>query len=91
MSISEETVRHVARLAHLELQEDEVAPLVDELGRVLDFVACLKADAAPSGERPQGEAPLREDVDEAWPGLDATAEAPEARDGLFRVPPVMGG
>jgi aspartyl-tRNA(Asn)/glutamyl-tRNA(Gln) amidotransferase subunit C len=89
-------VRRIAALARLELAEDEVAALVGELERILEWTSALdEADldgvpptsvsAAPTGR-------LRED--EPRPGLGAARAldpAPEREAELFRVPRVIEG
>lgn len=41
MAVTPEELRRVARLAHLELADDEIAPLCHDLGAILDYVARL--------------------------------------------------
>ena len=91
MSIGRKEVLHVARLAELAVADGDMPTLVEQLGRIVDFVAQL--NEVPAGE----EAPpfvagpaqviLREDVIAPIP-LSRTPEqmAPEFRDGLFLVP-----
>jgi aspartyl-tRNA(Asn)/glutamyl-tRNA(Gln) amidotransferase subunit C len=94
MAIDPEDVRRVAELARLELPEAELEKTARELSAVLDFVATLKrldlAGLAPSTfASPAGA--LRDDVTDPR-RLDperATAEAPEAEDGFFIVPPIV--
>jgi aspartyl-tRNA(Asn)/glutamyl-tRNA(Gln) amidotransferase subunit C len=94
MSISREDVERVARLAHLDLGEEDAARMVETLGAILDYMAVL---AGAPGEAPadpaSGEAaPFRDD--ELRPGLapgEAVAAAPQAAGTFFRVPPVLGG
>jgi aspartyl-tRNA(Asn)/glutamyl-tRNA(Gln) amidotransferase subunit C len=92
MAIERERVEHVARLARLDLREEEVVSLTRELGAILDAVSKVAeldlADVPPTSH------PL--DLVNVWaddephaslPLEDALANAP-ARDGdLFRVPP----
>jgi aspartyl-tRNA(Asn)/glutamyl-tRNA(Gln) amidotransferase subunit C len=91
MTITRETVLHVARLARLELAGDEIERLQRDLDKILGYVAQLNelstegipATAHIAAER----APLREDV--LVPGLDqerALAEAPRKGGGAFAVP-----
>jgi aspartyl-tRNA(Asn)/glutamyl-tRNA(Gln) amidotransferase subunit C len=92
-AIDEATVRHVARLARLRLEDDEVARARADLASVLGHVAELAAvdveGVAPSFHGTGAER-LRPDEPEA--GLDrdtVLAAAPEARDGGFAVPRVI--
>ena len=88
-------VAHVARLARLDLTEDELARLVVDLGAVLDHAADVAAlDTA--GVAPTAHPlPLRNVLraDEPHDVLDrdeVLAVAPKAEDGRFRVPGILG-
>jgi aspartyl-tRNA(Asn)/glutamyl-tRNA(Gln) amidotransferase subunit C len=91
MSIGRDEVRHVARLAELAVREGELDRLVDQLNRIVDYVAQLDqvpADrmAAPFLPGPQS-VELREDVPGSVPLARPPAElAPEFTDGFFLVP-----
>jgi aspartyl-tRNA(Asn)/glutamyl-tRNA(Gln) amidotransferase subunit C len=91
MSIGRDEVRHVARLAELAVREGELGRLVDQLNRIVDYVAQLDqvpADrmAAPFLPGPQS-VDLREDVPGPVPLARPPAElAPEFTDGFFLVP-----
>ena len=92
MAISRDQVLHVARLARLDLRDEEVERLTDELGAILDAVSKVAeldlADVPPTSH------PL--DLVNAWSEdepheslpLDAAfANAPAREGDLFRVPP----
>jgi aspartyl-tRNA(Asn)/glutamyl-tRNA(Gln) amidotransferase subunit C len=92
MAISRDQVLHVARLARLDLRDDEVARLTDELGAILDAVS--KVAELDLGDVPPTSHPL--DLVNAWADdephdalpLDAVfANAPAREGDLFRVPP----
>jgi aspartyl-tRNA(Asn)/glutamyl-tRNA(Gln) amidotransferase subunit C len=91
MSIGRDEVMHVARLAELAVRDEELDRLVDQLNRIVDYVAQLDqvpADrmAAPFLPGPQSLA-LREDVPGSVPLARPPAElAPEFADGFFLVP-----
>jgi aspartyl-tRNA(Asn)/glutamyl-tRNA(Gln) amidotransferase subunit C len=91
MSIGRDQVMHVARLAELAVRDEELDRLVDQLNRIVDYVAQLDqvpADrmAAPFLPGPQSVA-LREDVPGPVPLARPPAElAPEFADGFFLVP-----
>jgi aspartyl-tRNA(Asn)/glutamyl-tRNA(Gln) amidotransferase subunit C len=91
MSIGRTEVRHVARLAELAVREEELDRLVEQLNRIVDYVAQLDqvpADrmAAPFLPGPQSVA-LREDLPGPVPLARPPAElAPEFADGFFLVP-----
>jgi aspartyl-tRNA(Asn)/glutamyl-tRNA(Gln) amidotransferase subunit C len=92
--ITKADVEHVAHLARLALDADEVDRLTRELGAILEHaedVAALELDGVPPTAHPL---PLVNVVraDEARPGLprdDVLAAAPDAEDGRFRVPRIL--
>lgn len=94
--ITRDDVAHVARLARLRLSDDELDTFTAQLASVLDHasdVEALDLDGIPPTAHPF---PLRNVVraDDVGPCLDRAevlAEAPASEDGMFRVPPVLGG
>jgi aspartyl-tRNA(Asn)/glutamyl-tRNA(Gln) amidotransferase subunit C len=93
MSITRDDVLHVARLARLEIPEDEIEHVRAELGAILEAVGKVAeldlTDVEPTSH------PL--DVVNAWgddeprpslPREEALANAPDPEDGQFRVPAV---
>ena len=91
MSITRETVLHVARLARLELGADEVERMQADLAKILGYVgelAELSIDGIPETAHVAAErAPFREDA--PAPSLDtetALREAPRHAEGGFAVP-----
>ncbi len=92
MAISREQVLHVARLARLDLSEDEVERLTGELGAILDAVskvAELDLDDVPPTSHPLDLVNVwDEDVPHESLSLeDVLRNAPASERGLFRVPP----
>ena len=92
MPISEQTIAHLARLAHLDLEPEEMERLTRDLGAILEYVERLAdtdeaivADVLPMTW-------LREDnpAPPLAPGI-AVSVAPERHNELFKVPPVLGG
>ena len=92
MAISRDQVLHVAKLARLDLRDDEVERLTEELGAILDAVGVVAeldlADVPPTSH------PLDLvnvwDEDEPRPSLpldDVFANAPDRDGDHFRVPP----
>lgn len=88
-------VVHVARLARLDLSDDERSRLVIDLGAVLDHAAGVAAlDTA--GVPPTAHPLLLSNVlrpDEVRPSLardEVLAMAPQAEDRRFRVPSILG-
>ena len=92
MSIGRKDMLHVAALAELAVADGDVPQLVEQLARIVDYVAQL--DEVPAGEQAPPfvagagrRSPCGEDVIAPVP-LSRTPEqmAPEFRDGLFLVP-----
>ena len=93
--ITRDEVVHVAKLARLELSEDEIRHLTAQLGDMLDHFADIDglelAEVVPMTQPYPLTNVLRDD--EVQPGLDrdeVLAAAPDAVDGRFRVPPIIG-
>jgi aspartyl-tRNA(Asn)/glutamyl-tRNA(Gln) amidotransferase subunit C len=91
MAISRDEVLHVARLARLALTDDEIERLTGELDAILEAVGIVSeldlAEVDPTSH-PLDLVNVWAD-DEPRPSLpleDVLANAPEAEDGLFRVP-----
>jgi aspartyl-tRNA(Asn)/glutamyl-tRNA(Gln) amidotransferase subunit C len=93
--ITREDAAHVARLARLDLSDDELERYTEQLAAVLehaDDVAALDTAGVPPTAHPLPlQNVLRDDVVVA--SLDreeVLAVAPDAVDGLFRVPRILG-
>ena len=92
MAITKEEVLHVARLARLALTEAEVERLTAELDKILDAVGIVAeldlADVVPTSHPLDLVNVAAEDVSHDSLALeDVLANAPDAEDGLFKVPP----
>jgi aspartyl-tRNA(Asn)/glutamyl-tRNA(Gln) amidotransferase subunit C len=91
MSIGLDEVLHVAKLAELAVRENELRRLVDQMNRIVDYVATLDEVppdriAEPFLAGPQS-VTLREDVEGAMPlARPPAAIAPEFAEGFFLVP-----
>ena len=93
--ISAEVVTKVARLARLDLTHAEIERTTTQLADMLEHFADIDAldldDVAPMAQPYPLDNVFREDV--IAPGLDrdeVLAAAPEAEQGRFRVPPIIG-
>ncbi len=93
--ISRDDVVHVARLARLDLTEEELDRFTGQLAAVLEHaadVASLDTAGVPPTAHPLPLTNvLRDDVPE--PSLDreeVLGQAPAAEDGRFRVPRILG-
>ena len=89
--IDREQVLHVARLARLELTDEEVDRMSVELSKILDHIEKLSEldleNVEPTSHVIDVGNALREDVPwESLPREVALAPAPDPEDGGFRVP-----
>jgi aspartyl-tRNA(Asn)/glutamyl-tRNA(Gln) amidotransferase subunit C len=93
--ITRDDVEHVARLARLDLTDEEIDLFTGQLGDILEHAADI--EALDVGDIPPTSMPLpmvnvmradviRESVDRE----EVLDQAPDAEDGQFRVPPVLG-
>jgi aspartyl-tRNA(Asn)/glutamyl-tRNA(Gln) amidotransferase subunit C len=94
-SLSREEVAHVARLARLELTEDELDTFTPQLAAVLEHAAdveALELDDVPPTAHPFPLANVwrADEVRDAGIRDAVLAQAPSTEDGMFRVPPVLG-
>ena len=92
MAISRDEVLHVAALAQLALSEEEIERLTSELDKILDAVGVVAeldlADVPPTSHPLDLVNVWAEDVPhESLSLADALANAPDADEGAFRVPP----
>jgi aspartyl-tRNA(Asn)/glutamyl-tRNA(Gln) amidotransferase subunit C len=90
--LSRDQVLHVARLARLELTDEEVERFGGELSKVLDHIETIAQlgdleDVAPTSHVIDVENALRADEPRPSMPVDKALEsAPDAADGGFRVP-----
>ena len=94
MSVTTEDVRRVAALARLDLSTDEEVRLTDELGRILKYMEKLNEldtdGVSPSAHPSPVSGAFRADESEVFSGVaDLLAQAPDRRDGYYRVPRVL--
>ncbi len=94
-SISRDDVLHVAKLARLELTEEELELFTPQLAAVLEHAADVEAlDVA--GVPPTAHPYLLRNVfrdDEVRPSVDrdeVLGQAPAVEDGRFKVPAILG-
>lgn len=92
--ITPDLVRHLANLARIDVNDQEVALFAGQLGLIVDSMATIKAAVA--GDVPATSHPIpmanvyREDVVE--PSLtqeQALSAAPDSADGRFRVHAIL--
>lgn len=90
--LSRDQVLHVARLARLELSEQELERFAGELSHVLDHIETINelgdlADVPPTSHVVEIENALRADEPRpSWPREAVIAAAPDESAGGFRVP-----
>jgi aspartyl-tRNA(Asn)/glutamyl-tRNA(Gln) amidotransferase subunit C len=94
-SISRDDVLHVAKLARLELTDEELELFTPQLAAVLDHAADVEAldvaDVPPTAHPYPLRNVLRED--EIRPSVDrdeVLRQAPAVEDGRFKVPAILG-
>jgi aspartyl-tRNA(Asn)/glutamyl-tRNA(Gln) amidotransferase subunit C len=88
-------VAHVARLARLELTDEELTRFTEQLATVLDHAADVAALDLTGVEPTAHPLPIRNVLraDEVRPGVDrdeVLSVAPDVEDGRFRVPRIIG-
>lgn len=94
--IDRDEVLKVARLARLELGEEEVGRLQKDLVAILDYVEKLEeldvSGVEPLAQPVPVELPMRGDRPEkSLTRDDVLANAPEEEEGMFRVPRAVEG
>ena len=94
MSVSNEQVRHIAKLARIAMSEEEIERLVPELNNILGWVEQL-GEVDTDGVEPltgviDQKLRLRDDVVDDGNIRDEVLEnAPDAQHGFFAVPKVI--
>jgi len=94
MSLSPQEVEHIAKLARLQLTDEQKERYRGQLEAILDHVAKLQEldtkDVPLTASVSVAQMPLRED--ESRPGLsrdDLLKNAPQQDDDQFKIPPVF--
>lgn len=94
MKITVADVEHVARLARLELSEEEKSLFAGQMDAILGYVDKLKElqtdDILPTSHAVPMENAFREDLTRPSIGIEkALANAPDHADSFYRVPKVI--
>jgi aspartyl-tRNA(Asn)/glutamyl-tRNA(Gln) amidotransferase subunit C len=94
MAIEREAVDHVARLARLDLSEEERQRMQAELSHIIEHAEAIQALDLDGVEPTSHAIPLRNVMrrDEVAPSLDpaeALQNAPQAEGGRFKVPRIL--
>lgn len=94
MSLTLQEVEHIARLARLELTDEQKSLYREQLSAILDYVAKLQeldtANVPPTAGGSVSQMPLR--ADEPRPGLgvdELLSNAPQKENNQFKIPPVF--
>jgi aspartyl-tRNA(Asn)/glutamyl-tRNA(Gln) amidotransferase subunit C len=92
--LSRDDILHVAKLARLELTDDEIARFSTELTAILDYVEQLKGvdveDVAPTSHTLPLKNVLRDDVvTPAFSPEKIMSGAPDVENNCYKVPPVI--
>ncbi len=90
MSLSLNDVQHVARLARIRMSDEELEHMRVQLSAILDYVALLQKldveQVAPTAQMTGLTTVTRDDtVEPSLPREAALQNAPDQRDGMFRV------
>lgn len=94
MALTLDEVRHIAALARLALESEELERYAGQLSAVLEYASRLTkidtSEIAPTASVLPMQAPLRPDIVRPSPPRELMlSNAPEQERGLFRVPPVL--
>ena len=94
MTITRADVQHVARLARLGLDDEEMDRLASELDHILDAMQALRqldtSAIPPTAQVIPLRNVMRDDASRpSWPVEDILRNAPATRDQQFLVPPVL--
>ena len=95
MTISIQEVEHIARLARLELTEEEKKRFQVELGKIIEYFDQLKkldtSNVSPMTHAVPIENVLREDESKSCLSVEEVLKnAPEKKESYFQVPKVVG-
>lgn len=94
MAVTAQDVGRVAALARLDLSPEEEAKLTDELGRILQYMERLNeldtTGVSPSAHPIPVSGTFRADEPEQFQQIaEMLSQAPDRRDGYYRVPRVI--
>ncbi|MCA9599626.1 MAG: Asp-tRNA(Asn)/Glu-tRNA(Gln) amidotransferase subunit GatC [Myxococcales bacterium] len=94
MALSRDQLRHLARLARIDLDDAELRGLEGDLEQILGYVELLQElstdDVQPTAQVAVAAAPLRDDVPlEGLSTADALSEAPRLGETSFAVPAII--
>lgn len=94
MSLTEDDVRHVAKLSAIKITEEEIPQLKRDLGDILGYVERLST-LSTHGVEPTSHVhgvvnAFRDDIiKDSFPTEDVSRNAPDFAAGFFRVPKIV--
>ena len=94
MPLSQKEVEHIAKLARLELTDDQKTHYRDQLSAILDYMAKLReldtTDVPPTAGGGKTQMTLRADeVHHSLSPEELLKNAPESDEDQFKIPPVF--
>lgn len=94
MKVSEEEIKHIAKLAHLNLQENEIEQYIENLQDILNFANIVNNAPTEGVEEAIGvqnkENVFRRDEIKTFCDRDSLLQnAPEQENGMFKIPKVI--
>lgn len=94
MKITKEDIEHIAHLARLELDRDEIERYTVQVDRILEYMDTLNSldtkGIVPTSHAMPVVCLLREDEPKrSFAAEESTQNAPEKRGGFFKVPPII--
>ena len=93
MKVDRDLVLQIAKLANIELTDEEIELFTSQLGNILQYVEKLNEEselAEPFVFRELLSLPLRDDIPElSLPIEESLRNAPDQRKNLFRVPRII--
>ncbi len=94
MAISEEQVKHVAKLAKLSFSDDELHEFTSQLGKIIDMVETLEevdTEGVPfTSNVAETINVMREDIAaEGWNRQELMRNVPESEDGFIKVQAII--
>lgn len=94
MAISEEQVKHVAKLAKLSFSDDELHEFTSQLGKIIDMIETLEevdTEGVPfTSNVAETINVMREDIAaEGWNRQELMRNVPESEDGFIKVPAII--
>ncbi|QLD88233.1 Asp-tRNA(Asn)/Glu-tRNA(Gln) amidotransferase subunit GatC [Natronomonas salina] len=88
MTVDDEEVRHVASLARVDLDDEEVERFTEQFGDILEYFEALEEVPEVDREAELANVMRPDEVEEGLTQEEALQNAPETEDGYFKGPKV---